>query len=144
VIQLDILPSALAAGGTPVKEEWKLDGADLMPYLLGKKAGIPHDTLYWRLGEQMAVRQDAWKLVLYDPIADGQKNSGRATTPKLFNLATDIGETQDLAAQNPEKLKAMQTIWDRWKAEQAPPGGAREQSLRFRKSSRRRGSPTRD
>jgi arylsulfatase A-like enzyme len=121
VIQLDILPTALAAAGTSVKEGGKLDGVDLMPYLLGKKAGIPHDMLYWRLGEQMAIRQGDWKLVRYDPMADGQKNAGKATAAKLYNLATDIGEAKDLAAQNPEKLKSLQTIWERWNAEQAAP-----------------------
>jgi arylsulfatase A-like enzyme len=115
------LPTALAAAGVPAKEVWKVDGVDLVPYLLRQKAGSPHDRLYWRLDEQMAIRQGDWKLVRYDPMADGQKNAGKATAAKLFNLAIDIGETQDLAAQNPEKRKVLQTLWDRWNAEQAAP-----------------------
>ena len=56
VIQLDILPTALAAAGVTLKPEWKLDGVDLLPYLSGKKKDNPHDTLYWRFGQQMAIR----------------------------------------------------------------------------------------
>ena len=36
VIQLDILPTALAAVSIAVKPEWKLDGVDLLPRLKGK------------------------------------------------------------------------------------------------------------
>ena len=49
-----------------MKPEWKLDGVNLLPYLDGKNTGAPHETLYWRFGEQMAIRQGDWKLVRYD------------------------------------------------------------------------------
>jgi arylsulfatase A-like enzyme len=48
VIQLDIHPTALAAAGAAIGADAKLDGVDLLPYLTGKKAGPPHETLYWR------------------------------------------------------------------------------------------------
>ncbi len=79
VIQLDILPTALAAAGVEVKSEWKLDGVNLLPYLEGKNTAAPHDILYWRFGQQMAIRKGDWKLVRYDPAADGEgKGQGRA------------------------------------------------------------------
>jgi arylsulfatase A-like enzyme len=56
VIQLDVLPTALAAAGVEGKPEWQLDGVNLLPYLAGRKEAAPHDTLYRRLGEQMATR----------------------------------------------------------------------------------------
>ena len=40
VIALDILPTAVAAGGGEVKPEWKLDGVNLLPHLLGKGASL--------------------------------------------------------------------------------------------------------
>ena len=52
VIQLDFLPTALAAAGVAAKPEWKLDGVDLLPYLRGENAGAPHDVLYWRFGSR--------------------------------------------------------------------------------------------
>ena len=51
VIQLDILPTALAAAGATIDPAWKLDGVDLKPYLTGQKAGKPHESLYWRVGQ---------------------------------------------------------------------------------------------
>jgi arylsulfatase A-like enzyme len=119
VIQLDILPTALAAAGVEVKADWKLDGVNLLPYLDGTNKGTPHETLYWRFGEQMALRRGDWKLVRYDPNADGEQ--GKATPAKLYNLAKDIGEATDLATKEPDKLKELQTAWDKWNAELVRP-----------------------
>lgn len=40
--------------------------------------------------------------------------------PELYNLAADIGESVDLAAAQPGKVKELQAMWDKWSAEQAP------------------------
>lgn len=112
VIQLDLLPTAIAAAGGASDPSWKLDGVNLLPYLTGENAGRPHDALYWRFGEQWAIRQGDWKLV--SSRVDGPD-------PRLFNLAEDIGEASDLAAKLPEKVKELRAAWDKWNAEQAKP-----------------------
>ena len=114
VIQLDLSATVLAAAGVEVKPEWKLDGVDLLPFLSGEKSAPPHDALYWRLGQQMAIRSGSWKLVRYDSIADN--GTGSITPAKLYNLATDIGETTDLASTEPAKLSELQAKWDAWNA----------------------------
>ena len=91
-----------------------------MPYLEGTKTGAAHETLYWRMGEQMAIRQGDWKVVRYDPTADGTKAKG-ATPAKLYNLAQDIGEANDLAAKQPDKLKELEAVWQKWNAQLAQP-----------------------
>ena len=62
-IQLDLTATAFAVAGVDVKPDWKIDGVNLIPYLSGKKAGAPHDALYWRFGEQMAIIKGDFKLV---------------------------------------------------------------------------------
>jgi arylsulfatase A-like enzyme len=124
VIQLDLLPTALAAAGVEAKPEWKLDGVNLLPYLTGQNTQPPHDTLYWRLGNQMAVRQGDWKLVRYDTTADGVVGQGRraaASPTKLYNLARDIGEAEDLAAKQPDRAKELEAVWQKWSAQMAKP-----------------------
>ena len=111
VIQLDILPTALVAAGGKVDPAWKLDGVDLLPFLTGKAEGKPHESLYWRFGEQRAIRHGDWKLV----VANGGGNK-----PELYHLADDIGEQKDLAASRPEKAAELQRLWDDWNAQQAP------------------------
>ena len=127
VIQLDLHSTALAAAGVTPDPAWKLDGVNLLPYLGGQNNQPPHDALYWRFGAQMAVRRGDWKLVQYDPVADGGK--GRATDVKLYNLAADIGETTDLVAKHPDKVKELQGAWDAWNKGNAAPlwgGGAKK------------------
>jgi arylsulfatase A-like enzyme len=130
VIQLDILPTALAAAGARVGDDAKLEGVDLVPYLAGQKSAAPHDALYWRFGPQMAIRRGDWKLVRYDPAADGK--SGRVTEPKLYNLTDDIGETLNLVGAEPEKAKELQAAWDEWNENNVAPlwGGGQRNAVR--------------
>ena len=60
---------------------------------------------------QQAVRQGDWKLV----------KASKDMTPMLVNLATDPGEQTDLTAQQPDKAKALQALWDQWNAANQPP-----------------------
>lgn len=119
VIQLDITPTVLAALNIADKSDAKFDGVNLLPFLKGEKVGVPHDALYWRFGKQMAIRQGDWKLVRYDPVADAA--AGRGLPPRLYNLAQDIGEKNDLSTTNPEKVKTLQAAWDGWNKENVPP-----------------------
>ena len=78
----------------------------------------PHDTLYWRFRfppaqparYRWAIRQGDWKLVKNDP-----------EPVSLYHLATDIGETKNLAAEQPDRVAAMQDAWNRWDAENKEP-----------------------
>jgi arylsulfatase A-like enzyme len=119
VIQLDILPTALAAASVELPADAEIDGVNLLPYLQGENDQPPHEALYWRFGPQMAIRQGDWKLVRYDPRVDGVR--GRATEPKLYNLAADIGESNDLMAEQPEKAEALQAAWDEWNKKNVRP-----------------------
>ena len=124
VIQIDILPTALAAAGVEARPEWKLDGVNLLPYLTGAKSEAPHQALYWRFGQQIALRMGDWKLVKAPGGgAEPGETAGKATTEsaQLYNLKDDIGEKENLAAKNPEKLKELSLVWEKWNAELADP-----------------------
>jgi arylsulfatase A-like enzyme len=111
-MNLDVLPTAIVAAGGKPEASWQLDGVDLMPYLTGAETGRPHPTLYWRFGPQWAIRDGDMKLVV---------SNGGSGRPELYNLATDIGESKNLAASQPEKVKELQAMFNKWNAEQAPP-----------------------
>ncbi|HEX2476877.1 MAG TPA: sulfatase-like hydrolase/transferase [Lacipirellulaceae bacterium] len=132
IIQLDILPTALAAAGAPANAEAKLDGVDLLPYLTGENESRPHETLYWRFGNQWAIRHGDWKLVV----------AGRSDPAgELFNLADDISESKNLAADMPEKVAELKTLYEKWNAEQAPPSAPKERPNRPRRANRRQNAP---
>jgi arylsulfatase A-like enzyme len=129
VIQLDFLPTLLAAAGGTEPAGAKLDGVNLLPYLRGEKAGAPHAALYWRFGGQLAVRAGDWKLT--KAVTGGGRAGGggagsrreKATVEgaKLFNLTDDVGEQTDLTAKHPEKVKELAALWQAWNAGQVDP-----------------------
>ncbi|MBM3880695.1 MAG: sulfatase [Verrucomicrobia bacterium] len=112
IIQLDILPTSLAAAGVAVDPAWGLDGVNLLPFLTGQAAGRPHPALYWRFGDQWAVRKGDWKLVAARP--DNLQT-------RLFNLAVDLGEANDLSAVHTDKVKELKADWDAWNVGQKEP-----------------------
>jgi len=111
VSTLDVMPTCVSVAGAAVDAAWKLDGVNLLPYLLGEKQGRPHETLCWRIDGMWAIRHGDMKLV-----------RGDAKGPvELFDLAADVGEKNDLSEKQPEKVKELQSLFDQWSAGQATP-----------------------
>ena len=106
VIALDFLPTSLAAAESADLTPKNLDGVNLLPFLSGEKTSAPHDTLFWRTGGpggNNAVRNGSMKLV----------RLGKAE-PELYDLATDIGESKNLAAEKPELVKELVSAIAEW------------------------------
>jgi len=139
VMNLDVTPTILAAAGKPIDAAEKLDGVDLVPFLSGKAPGRPHETMFWRFGDQWAVRSGDWKLVV---------SKGGSGKPELYNLAADVGEKTDLAASEPARAAELQKLYDGWNAQQAEPavretdkGVKRQRKAARRGNERRRSRP---
>jgi len=111
VIQLDVLPTALAAAGVEVKPEWQLDRANFLPLLEGRTEKLAPRELYFRFGVQQAVRKGDWKLV----------KASKEMEPMLVNLARDPGEQTELSSQSPDKKQELQALFDKWNASMQPP-----------------------
>ncbi len=75
----------------------RFDGISFAPTLLGRPGQQKHDFLYWEFSptDQIAVRMGDWKMVVV---------KGR---PRLYNLAEDIHEDNDVAAFNPDVVGKM-------------------------------------
>jgi len=88
-----------------------IDGVSLVPLLQGKT--LDRGPLYWHYphysnqggGPGGAVRDGDWKLIEW--YEDGRL--------ELFNLRTDIGEKNNLAASNPDKVKALHEKLIAWR-----------------------------
>jgi arylsulfatase A-like enzyme len=119
VIQLDFLPTVLAAAGIEASPDWSLDGVDLAPYLSGQNESLPHEKLFWRFGRQMAIRDGDSKLVRYDPAVDGKY--GPPKKLRMYDLAADIGESQDLSAGDASKVEALLGEWKAWNSKNVKP-----------------------
>ena len=113
VIQLDCLPTALAAAGVAIEPEWKLDGVNLLPALMAESPTAPHESLFWRNQSRWAIRSGDWKLVQSPKDAAGPAS---VVSAELYNLKDDPGETKNLAAEQPERTKALAAQWTAWSA----------------------------
>ena len=123
IIQLDILPTVMTAAGVKPLPDWHLDGVNLLPFLTGTANGVPHEVLYWRLGDNMAIRMGDWKLVkTHDgPLGGDPGALNDLSGAELFNLADDISEARNLAASNPAKVRELVEAWQRWNRQLAQP-----------------------
>lgn len=110
VSTMDLYATFCAAANAVIPEGTRLDGVNLLPYLLGERTGDPHDILFWINGDVGAVRSGDWKLVLL-PYKPGRQ---------LFDLASDLGEKNDVAASQPEVTARLQRAWTEWSASLPP------------------------
>ena len=122
VISLDYLPTFVAMAGGQVSKEWRLDGLNLLPRLTGASQSLPRRALFWRkggAGRLIAMREGSLKLLFVD--------RAESETPMLFDLASDIGESKDLAGERQEDVKRMGAALSAWEREQTKPrwGGRR-------------------
>jgi arylsulfatase A-like enzyme len=123
VSSMDITATAVAAAGADPNAGKPLDGIDLLPIVEGRPGAPRHPSLVFEMGDQHAIRMGDWKWVDI-PRRKPPKGSGdNPRAPKiqegggLFHLRDDIGETRDLTAEQPERLKELQDAYARWNAE---------------------------
>jgi arylsulfatase A-like enzyme len=116
VIGLDVLPTALAAAGVAPQGGPRFDGVNLLPFLTGRTEQPPERALFWRYGEQMAVRRGDWKLTR----AIDAASRPPALKTGLYRVSEDVGEQQDMSAREPEKLKQLESLWRAWDADNVP------------------------
>ena len=115
VIATDIFATSAAVSGVKVQNNSTRDGVDLIPYLKGQKSGTPHKSLYWRSLEHGALRMGDWK------IHRKRLKPGMSSDWALYNLKEDIGETKNLAGENPDKLKELINEWNKYNSQMVEP-----------------------
>ena len=120
----DVLPTFVHLAGGNVPTDHKLDGEDIWPVLAAEPgAKSPHDVFYYYNGLNLeGVRSGPWKLRL----AIANQPRRRRTRPRrrsdatpaqdqLYNLAADIGESKNVAAENPSEVARLHTLADAMK-----------------------------
>ncbi|MFL5530601.1 MAG: arylsulfatase [Gemmatimonadales bacterium] len=122
---IDIVPTILEATG--IKAPETVDGIRQKPiegvsmaYTFDKaNANAPstHQTQYFEMISNRGIYHDGWYANTTPPHGPWVLNAPlpQPTDYKweLYNLGEDYSQSNDLAAQMPDKLKEMQAIWDR-------------------------------
>jgi arylsulfatase A-like enzyme len=111
----DIMPTLLDIAGASYpkthegRELPRLIGKSWSPLLAGQADAVrtDQDYLAWELFGNRAVRQGEWKLRWeFKPYGKGGW--------EMFNVEKDPAEREDVAAQNPDKVKALIALWDNY------------------------------
>ena len=100
----DVLPTFAVLAGSKPPAERKLDGIDVSGVWLGKEGAAGHEVFHYFRGFQLeAIRRGPWKLHF-----GTAKN--KVPDLALYHLESDIGETKNVAAENPEIIKQLQQL----------------------------------
>ncbi|MGB8169539.1 MAG: sulfatase-like hydrolase/transferase [Chthoniobacteraceae bacterium] len=123
VSSLDVFATAVALTGAKVPAEHQLDGVNILPFLMGEKPGAPHEHLFWRTANgTWAIREGDWKLLNMNNPDD-----------QCYNLAADIGEASDRAAEKPDVTAKLKASYAAWNAENIAPVFAGPAAVRAKK-----------
>ena len=106
---MDLLPTFAAISGGKVPADRIIDGKNIWPILSGKSKNDPREAFfYYQMDQLQAIRSGDWKLFL--EMDQKKRNWGKPEGKKalaLFNLAVDIHEDHNVAADNPEIVKRL-------------------------------------
>ena len=124
---MDLLPTFIGMAGAQLPADRTLDGRDIGPLMRGEPgAASPHEAFYYYRETHLdAVRSGPWKLVFPRPgrdesdwlLSKGGAFLGELLEPvtelSLYNLTTDIGEQDNVAAENPEVVERLTALADK-------------------------------
>jgi arylsulfatase A-like enzyme len=102
VCQIDLIASLAALAGRPLSEGAAPDSVNVLPALLGESKEGRADLVC--NGQVLGVRKGRWKYI--------EKGAGKKAEAELFDLAVDLGEKKDLAADQPGMVSEMAALLD--------------------------------
>jgi arylsulfatase A-like enzyme len=121
---LDVVPSLLSLAGVQPPASVAFDGENLADTLVGKSTASRKSPIFWRrppdrpgdAGENLpdlAVRDGQWKMLCeYD-----------GSAPQLYNLASDRGETTNVAADHADIVQRLAKSVLAWHKSMPPDNG---------------------
>ncbi|QDV51266.1 arylsulfatase [Gimesia fumaroli] len=106
---IDLMPTFLEMAGTDYPKTYQghellpLEGKSMLSLLKGEAKTL-HDSLAWYWSGNRALRQGPWKLVWDTQVKEWE----------LYDISADRCETNNLAAQHPDRVKQMAQDWFAW------------------------------
>lgn len=108
---LDVMPTCLELSGAAYPSFYNgnsikpmcNEARSFLPLLQDKESWDDERTLYWEHERGKAVRKGNWRLTA---LANGGW--------QLFDLAHDLSETNNVAAEHPDKVREMKSLWNTW------------------------------
>jgi arylsulfatase A-like enzyme len=120
---IDVLPTVLELVGIDIPddiegvEQSHLDGTSFAYLLDDAAATEQHQTQYFEMLSCRGIYHKGWKAVAFHPLGRMYDDGLDPDAPysedqwELYHVAEDVSETNDLAAEEPERLRQMIELW---------------------------------
>jgi hypothetical protein len=112
-MHIDLLPTLARACDIPIPKDLQLDGQNILPLLTGEIEKLDERFIFMQHNrgnvpvkyKNGMARKGPWKVV---------GNKGTPEGFELYHIDNDPGETNNLAAEHPEKVKAWVAEYEKW------------------------------
>lgn len=121
---VDLMPTLVDLANAKAPAGAKLDGSSYLAYLKGGENDPGRDALFWHFPGYLGAGQGGWRTTPAGSVRVGDwKLIEFFETGKLelFNLKEDLGEQNDRAAAEPDRVKDLHARLLAWRAEVKAP-----------------------
>lgn len=116
---VDLYPTLLELSGGQPPANTPLDGVSYLRLLTsGGQSGLGREALYWHFPGYLGAGQGAWRTTPAGAVRAGDWKlieSFETGKLELYNLRDDLGETKDLAATHPDRVKDLHAKLVAWR-----------------------------
>jgi arylsulfatase A len=123
ISSVDVMATLAEVLGEPLPADAGEDSVSLLSLLRGADRPIHEAVIHHSAQGVFAVRSGKWKLIIGP--GSGAPN---ATDPHLYDLATDTGETHNLAAAHPTEVRRLMGLMERFVADGRSTPGAKQKN----------------
>ncbi|MEI7899764.1 MAG: arylsulfatase [bacterium] len=133
VQQADLMATFAEVLGAKLPDNAGEDSFSLLPLLKGDDRPVRASAVNCSANGVPALRKGPWKLILA-PGSGGWTKGGDGQPLQLYNLADDLGETNNLAAAQPARVAAMKALLEKLIADgRSTPGQPQENDVAVRR-----------
>jgi arylsulfatase A-like enzyme len=109
------------------------DSYSLLPLLRGEDKAVREHAISCSMRGLPSLRQGSWKLIP-GPGSGGWTKGDDRQPLQLYDLAADLGETQNLAADQPERVSSMRTLLEQLISQgRSTPGKPQQNDVKVRR-----------
>jgi len=134
VSQADLMATFAEILGMQLPDDAGEDSVSLLPLLKGEDRPVRELAVSCAANGVPSLRHGPWKLILASGSGGWSKGGDQTQPVQLYNLAEDLGETKNLAAEQPDRVAAMKTLLEKLITDgRSTPGAPQENDVDVRR-----------